>query len=329
MRGRQLAGYLHVDDTLVMGDGSHAGITGKVMEELANGSESLGFLVPERLHDHQLEKVVGYSIDRRPAAFRLHLKKAAQLQDGLRRMVAAPMVRVDSLRSVIGVWIWGSLLRRELLSVPHSVFKFMDRCAGKCVRWWATARSEVQFMATLVAFMKAEVGAPLSPVLFASDAQGSGEGDHGGWGVVAMDIDMSTAEECLLVGLRPGLSISKLSGVFRGMKRPDLQIRRSTPFTKLPRHCLDADKWHAVASGRWVYSDHVTLGESRAVNKILDLLRNHGACHEHKVLALQDNMATSGAYMKGRSPAPALNFLLRKRAGRCLAVRIQLLLPWV
>ena len=108
---------------------------------------------------------------------------------------------------------------------------------------------DVHDMATLVPFMKAEVGSPLAPVLFAPDAQGAGEGDHGGWGVVAKDIDAATAEECLLVGLRPGLSVTKLSGMFHGPKRPDLQMRRATPFTKLPAAVLESDGWQPVCHG--------------------------------------------------------------------------------
>ena len=123
--------------------------------------------------------------------------------------------------------------------------------------------------------------------------------------------------------------MTKLSGMFHGLKTPDLQMRRATPFTKLPAAVLESDGWQPVCHGRWLFTDHVTFGESRAVNNILGFLCSNELCHGFKILSLQGNMATAGPYMKGCSPAPALNFLLRKRAGLCLAARIQLLLPWV
>ena len=185
------------------------------------------------------------------------------------------------------------------------------------------ARAEVQRTADTVGAMFADVGAAMSPVLFASDALGSGEasGDSGGWGLVAADIMQEMGERCLLVGLRPGLTVTKLSGEFGGSTRPDLCFRCGIPFTKLPQELFDPEitEWCDVSAGRWAYDDHITLGESRAVLKLVQLLANHESCHRRKALLLEDNMTASCAFMKGRSGAPALNFLLRKRAAVCVA----------
>ena len=47
------------------------------------------------------------------------------------------------------------------------------------------------------------------------------------------------------------------------------------------------------------------------------------------VLSLQDNMATSGAFTKGRSAAPSLNFLARQRGATAVAADLGVMLPWV
>ena len=64
--------------------------------------------------------------------------------------------------------------------------------------------------------MFAAIGAPLSPVVFASDAQGADDtgegGDCGGWGLVAADVGEVMARRALLVGLKHNLSVAKLSG---------------------------------------------------------------------------------------------------------------------
>ena len=102
------------------------------------------------------------------------------MQDGLRELTSRNSVCTKTLRTLTGIWIWGAQLRRELLSIPHALFRFLDRFPEKIVAWWPSVRREVQAMATAIAAMAADVGAPLAQIVFASDAQGAGEGDDGG-----------------------------------------------------------------------------------------------------------------------------------------------------
>ena len=81
--------------------------------------------------------------------------------------------------------------------------------------------------------------------------------------------------------------------------------------------------------GRWAYADHITLGEARVVVKLTRLLGSVDICHGHQVISLQDNMATSGAFTKGRSAAPSLNYLVRQRGATAVAADIGVMLPWV
>ena len=189
-------------------------------------------------------------------------------------------------------------------------------------------------MASVVGYMYADIGAPLSNVLFASDAMGSDDAsvadDKGGWGLVAADISNELARECLLVGMRPGLSVCRLSGDVTGPRRPDLPLKRRVPFTKLPKELFEAcTVWHDVAAGRWRYADHITLGEMRSIVILSRILGSCASAHRTKYMALEDNRACSGASTKGRSSSPLLNFLLRQRAATLLAADILLLLPWV
>ena len=115
------------------------------------------------------------------------------------------------------------------------------------------------------------------------------------------------------------------------MRRPDLVIRRGVPFTKLPAELFDNDltQWEDVDAGRWIYNDHITLGESRAVVKLVRALAACSQAHRSKSLLLEDNRPTSGAFMKGRSQSKSLKFLLRQRAASSIAAQLQLYLPWV
>ena len=45
-------------------------------------------------------------------------------------------VDVLILRSVVGLWVWGALLFRDLLSIPAIIFRFMDQYEGQVTPWW-------------------------------------------------------------------------------------------------------------------------------------------------------------------------------------------------
>ena len=75
--------------------------------------------------------------------------------------------------------------------------------------------------------------------------------------------------------------------------------------------------------------DHITLGEGRAVIRLLDIVTRHRDFFRKKIISLEDNRPVACSMTKGRSPSPPLKYLLRRKAARCIAAQITLLLPWV
>ena len=138
------------------------------------------------------------------------------------------------------MWIHGALLRRELLSIPRDIFKFLDWGGGRRCIWWKGARREAVAMAEAVAFMHADVCAPMAPVIFASDASlEGGSSPTGAYGIVASNVSPSLAAECAAKGVRPGFSVTRLDGSFTGTRRPEEPWRRRNPLSRLPREVLD------------------------------------------------------------------------------------------
>ena len=86
--------------------------------------------------------------------------------------------------------------------------------------------------------------------------------------------------------------------------------------------------WVLLEQGRWLYEDHVTLGEGRAVVRVAELAVLAGQVGR-KLLQLEDNAPTAGSMTKGRSPAPALNYIARRKAARMLMSDNRMYLPWV
>ena len=186
-------------------------------------------------------------------------------------------------------------------------------------------------MAEIVGQMYACLAAPVAPVLFATDARGGDGVDSGGYGIVAADVGSEAVTECILSGMKPGFSITRLDAKFTGRRRPEEPWRRTIPRSRLPKTVKDVpiSKWHNIEAGLWKYEDHITLGEARAVVRLVRVLGSCVGTHGHKVVTLQDNMATSGAFTKGRSAAPALNYLARQRAATSIGADMAALLPWI
>ena len=102
----------------------------------------------------------------------------------------------------------------------------------------------------------------------------------------------------------------------------------------LTRAALELDlaeqaKWHAVDAGLWRFPDHITLGEGRAVVRLERRLGMVAEAHGCRVVSTQDNSSVSGAFTKGRSPSPAVNFLSRQKAATSLAANLQVMVPVV
>ena len=89
-------------------------------------------------------------------------------------------------------------------------------------------------MAAAVPLLYADVGAPVVPTVFASDAQGAGElaiNDKGGFGIVARDASLEDVHACYRTGFRPGRTITSLDGSFGTRRLDSRALLPTVPFS--------------------------------------------------------------------------------------------------
>ena len=324
----QTAAYLHVDDSVSFSIASDAAVhADELMVEIANGLEEAGFLVPERYTDIQLDKVVGYSCSRRLARFHLPANKWTLLRQALLDEVQCERVDVGLLHSLLGLWLFGALLRRDLLAIPFMIFKFIEHFEKGRHYWWASARSEALAMALSTPFMYYDAGAKLAPFAMASDAMGAST-DNGGYGLAIRELPRDLLYNFIAVGLMPGRTIARLSDT-AGLKNPFKQIKATKPLSSLAPAWLDVQAWKPLSKGRWKAADHITLGEARSMYKVCQIMSVCPECRNFKVISLQDNWAVSGSHSKGRSTSWPLNFIHRKKTALLLSMSSRLMLPWI
>ena len=92
---------------------------------------------PEK--DALLEKFVGYGVVKNPARLELPARRAALLNESLLALVRSATVDTEVLATLVGIWVWGALLRRELLAIPHAVLSMLDRLPKRKTHWWSSA----------------------------------------------------------------------------------------------------------------------------------------------------------------------------------------------
>jgi hypothetical protein len=102
----QGAGYLHVDDLLIITEKESRTDAGAIMEVFADVFESAGLSVPvdERKHPNQIDKVVGYKFVSAPARLRLPDKKRFALQHVLFGLANQYSIDTDILPWLVQLW---------------------------------------------------------------------------------------------------------------------------------------------------------------------------------------------------------------------------------
>ena len=90
----------------------------------------------------------------------------------------------------------------------------------------------------------ADLGAPLSAVLFATDAMGASEADNGGYGVVGRTESRDVMKQCYLSGTAPLRTVAQLDGDTSRLRRPERPLAtaiRSPPALQHSTRSLTPD----------------------------------------------------------------------------------------
>ena len=194
------------------------------------------------------------------------------LREALLTLTARRWVDTGVLRSLLGLWLWMALLRRELLAVPSNIFQFVRVYDATVTRWWESVRREVIMMAYLLPFAKHRADAPLANVLFATDAEGSNHEDRGGYGIVGAEVSEEDALRVFEAGTVPRKTVTRLDGKVDNLKDPERELLAIIPFSCVPQDLLvpGALAWVPLDCGRWHHEDAICLGEGRATIKLLE-----------------------------------------------------------
>ncbi|CAK0868950.1 unnamed protein product [Prorocentrum cordatum] len=248
------------------------------MHRAADDLVELGLKVTDRRESDEVDKVVGYEIQQHPARLRLPAPKAAALYEAMLYLERRTWVSLDAVSSLLGVWVWAALLARHWLAAPQHIFQFAKQNEGfpgrrGLRRWWPSALREWRVMRCGIMGLHVDLGAPISEVVLATDAEGSNGLDCGGYGFVATATSDNEARLLWEAGTRPGYALARLGQEKRVLEKAPRSLHPNLPVSSVPKEIWDtARSWIPVAAGRWRWGEHIAVGEMRAVVLALERL---------------------------------------------------------
>ena len=150
-------------------------------------------MVSDRKVGDEIGKVIGYAPIRHPDLLKIPGSKFASLHLAFDTLLGARKVYMPHLRSVMGLSLWMMLLSRNLLSIAHDVFQFIERFGGLCVACHPKVRDEVSAIRDTLILCVLDLGAKIPNTTFATDAMGSNDTDCGGYAVVGATVSQEVA----------------------------------------------------------------------------------------------------------------------------------------
>lgn len=339
--------YVHVDDIIIVHEETNLVIL--AIAVIARALKRLGFLVTWELPG-ELTKVVGLEPARRGQVLRPPLRKLGDLDRALQHVENAGEVLPRLLATLLGLYVWYSLLWRPGLSaVSNSTFDFCRKLLHCPVcPLWRSVRRDIALMRSWLPFLFADLALPMLPAVASQDAAGAsdrGEGGRTGTFVVGVgfpelcDIEALWAGRNIrgaAVGLSKGPRSQDSPAVGAGVIANIAALRAVhendcnlgwIPYTASPSGVVCDAEWFRPLGGSWRWNDHIHLGEYRGVPLVLEVLFKAGV-HDCEINDLTDNRVTLGSGSKGRSPKPQVNHVARRRAGTEIYTGIRCGLSW-
>ena len=212
------------------------------------------------------------------------------------------------------------VFKREMFSVFHHIFKFVDGLSETPWTWTrlpAFILDELRAAMLLLPLAESDLRAPLSTTLWATDATPTGGG------AVSCEVPKGVIEKLYEISEQRGAHV-RLDGVRPGEDDHQKLAGRSSEVGLLALSL----PWTVRAQYRFRHISHINLQEARAlVREIREESRRNRTPIRQVILT--DSMVCLGAVSKGRSSSFRLNGVLRCLLPYLISGRITIALIWI
>ncbi|CAK0807986.1 unnamed protein product, partial [Prorocentrum cordatum] len=144
---------------------------------------SRGLICKGMVGASEQQSFTGLTFERSSGIISLSTRRLWKIRLGLLELCRQGWCTGVQLRRVLGHLTWAFLLKRELLSILSSAFRFCEMAGEQRWRLWSCVTRELRIAAALLPFAAVDTKRPFDPCAMASDASGATEFDFGGFGV--------------------------------------------------------------------------------------------------------------------------------------------------
>jgi len=244
------------------------------------------------------------------------------------------------LEVLLGHMTFVALLRRQLLGIFFTIYRFIDAHYDRPAPIWQSVLDELIAFSGAMVFLESSWDLPWCDFVVASDAS------EAGWGLSSARWPIDQVEAVGRVKERDRFRIrggcgARASAFAAAGVEPSAEgeagwvpvaggpWERDTLFPEVPATLLGSDLWTAIASGPWTFTEDISRLESRALLFGLErsVLNTHGG--ECRVLLLGDNLGVVLAFGRCRSKDFVLLSLIRRFCAIILARGLHVAVRWV
>ena len=337
--------FVYVDNLGVMS--SDRQVVSRELDELTKQFTGKDLLLPPGEIQHEHIKALGVQLDGKSLKSSLTSDRFHRVRQGIRGLLRRGRCTGKVLEIVVGHCTYCGLMNRCLLSIFHSVYKFIRNSYYEAVPIWNSVKAELRAFSGLMPLLVADWSRPWNSVVTVSDASEEGFGVcASSWNSQATgDVGrVSERDRFRRVGAHSaresalhsaGFVRDEASGKWaEGLLESEEYLQLSgwdlkPDFPEVPVSRLQAQDWSTVRQGPWRRSEHIVHLEARALVKSMEFLVHDTEASHCRQLLLVDSMSASLAFDRCRSKNFKMLRQIRKFCSLALARNIAFSVRWL
>ncbi len=258
-------------------------------------------------------ELLGLEADGRRHELGLSVPKLQQLCADTLALLDRGVCSGRDMEVLVGRWTWAALVRRPVLSVLSSVYRFQDAADGKLFDIWPSVRRELMVLVGLAPLLFVDLDDEFFSRILASDASTHGMG---------VCSTRPFARPCSVETVAKELPERPIVP-----KKDKVAPKEEPPPLPAP---LDLPKmWRTIVSSGWSRSEHINVLEMRAACTAVRWVLSFPNAVGSRVLLLADSLVCVYGLLKGRSSSPPLLRVLRCLSAHLLSSGLSLVPRWI
>lgn len=327
--------YLYIDNAGIIG--LEREIVSTSLDDSCKQLDSVGLVTHEVSLTCDFADMLGWRLDCRRKRTRISPKRYHRLYKTIGWILSLPYVPGWMVEALVGHMTFVALCRRPVLSLFHSVYRFVEAYYGVAVPLWLSCRQELTAFRGLMPLIVSEWGAQRSELVSSSDAGPSGWGiTHARWPTAEVAAIGRTLERARY--RVPGAEKAR-EHAFAESDGPPEEFsatgleqegwERLDDFPEVPLSLLAAERWRVAKFDTWSSEDNILLREARALLYALKRVGRSRKAIGKRILLLVDNMSVCLAFARFRGHHVNMLVIIRKLAAWCLCRRICPSIRWI